>query len=237
MCGGVGENTIMAILRFRLPALLPVCMAGALFAGHEGRNPQWSEVRGNAQQRPVPAKAAEEFRKSQEALRNGNLDQALHHLRRVVAFDRGNMDAYNELGVLYYSSNQPDKAIEAFSTMIAIDPRSYRAHVNLAFALNAQQRYREAEQVARRGVALRKMDLKMRYLLGMALASQRKNLDEAADNLSMAAEEYPEARLELSRMLVEKGDFERAMRELQRFTEDRRFGEKYGVAPVQLFAK
>ncbi len=227
----------MAILRFRLRVLLPVVCAGALIAGHETRNPQLGGSRGEGEQRQVPAKAAEEFRKSREAQRNGNLDQALHHLRRVVALDPGNMDAYNELGVLYYSSNQPGKAIEAFSTMIAIDPRSFRAHVNLALALNAQQRYQEAEKVARSGLALRKMDLKMRYLLGMALASQRKNLDEAADNLSMAAEEYPEARLELSRMLVETGDFERAMRELQRFTEDRRFGDKQGAVPVQLFAK
>ena len=81
------------------------------------------------------------------------------------------------------------------------------------------------------------MDLKIRYMLGMALSSQRKNLDEAADNLSMAAEQFPEARLELSRMLVEKGDFDRAMQELQRFTQERKLGEKAGVSAVQLFAK
>lgn len=53
----------------------------------------------------------------------------------------------------------------------------------------------------------------------------------------MAADEFPEARLELSRIFVEKGEFDRAMQELQRFTQERKLGEKTGVSPVQLFAK
>jgi len=185
----------------------------------------------------VPPKAAAEFRKSQDAFDNGKIDKALQHLRNGIALDPGNTDAYNDLGVIYFNLNQPEKAIEAFSTMIEIDPDCFRAHVNLAYTLNAQQRYKEAERLARRGVELKKMDLKVRYMLGMSLAAQRKNLDEAADNLSIAAEEFPEARLELSRMLVEKGDFDRAMQELQRFTQQRKMSEKAGVAPVQLFAK
>ena len=187
--------------------------------------------------RQVPAKAAAEFRKSQEAFNEGKIDKAVQYLRNGIALDPGNTDAYNDLGVIYFNINEAEKAIEAFSTMIEIDPDCFRAHVNLAYTLNIQQRYKEAELIARRGVELKKMDMKIRYMLGMALAAQRKNLDEAADNLSVAADEFPEARLELSRMLVEKGDFDRAMHELQRFTQERKLSQKAGVAPVQLFAK
>jgi len=227
----------MTISRLDLAFLLPFFFCAAGFAGQESRVTQARPLGAKAEARQVPPKAAAEFRKSQDAFDNGKIDKALQHLRNGIALDPGNTDAYNDLGVIYFNLNQPEKAIEAFSTMIEIDPDCFRAHVNLAYTLNAQQRYKEAERLARRGVELKKMDLKVRYMLGMSLAAQRKNLDEAADNLSIAAEEFPEARLELSRMLVEKGDFDRAMQELQRFTQQRKMSEKAGVAPVQLFAK
>lgn len=226
----------MMISRLDLAVLLPFfCAAG--FAGQESRVTHALPLGAKAETRQVPPKASAEFRKSQDAFDNGKIDKALQHLRNGIALDPGNTDAYNDLGVIYFNMSQPEKAIEAFSTMIEIDPDCFRAHVNLAYTLNAQQRYKEAERIARRGVELKKMDLKVRYMLGMSLAAQRKNLDEAADNLAMAAEEFPEARLELSRMLVEKGEFDRAMQELQRFTQQRKLSEKAGVAPVQLFAK
>lgn len=226
----------MTISRLDLAFLLPFFCAAA-FAGQESRVSQTRSLEAKAETRQVPPKAAAEFRKSQEAFDNGKIDKAIQYLRNGIALDPGNTDAYNDLGVIYFNMNHAEKAIEAFSTMIEIEPDCFRAHVNLAYTLNAQQRYKEAERIARRGVELKKMDLKVRYMLGMALAAQRKNLDEAADNLSMAADEFPEARLELSRMLVEKGDFDRAMHELQRFTQERKLTQKAGVAPVQLFAK
>ncbi len=227
----------MMISRLDLALVLPLICCGTLSAGQESRTPQTRSLEKGAAARQVPAKAASEFRKSQEAFNDGKIDKAVQHLRNGIAIDPGNTDAYNDLGVIYYNINQPEKAIEAFSTMIEIDPDCFRAYVNLAFTLNAQQRYKESERVARRGLDLKKLDLKIRYLLGVSLASQRKNLEEAADNLTMAADEFPEARLELSRMFVEKGEFDRAMQELQRFTQERKLGEKTGVSPVQLFAK
>ncbi|MBL8175091.1 MAG: tetratricopeptide repeat protein [Bryobacterales bacterium] len=226
----------MTFSRLDLAFLLPFFCVAA-FAGQESRVTATRGLQPKAESRQVPPKAAAEFRKSQSAFDDGKIDKALQHLRNGIALDPGNTDAYNDLGVIYFNINQPERAIEAFSTMIEIEPDCFRAHVNLAYTLNAQQRYKEAERIARRGVELKKMDLKIRYMLGMALSAQRKNLDEAADNLSMAAEEFPEARLELSRMLVEKGEFDRAMQELQRFTQERKLSEKAGIAPAQLFAK
>lgn len=187
--------------------------------------------------REVPAKAAAEFRKAQQAMEEGKIDRAVKLLRNGIALDPSNTDAYNDLGVIYFNLREPEKALEAFSSMIEIDPRCFRAYVNVAFILNSQQRFQDAERAARNAIDLKKMDLKARYLLGVALASQKKNLDEAAENLSIAAEEFSEARLELSRMYIEKGDFDRAMKELQLFTQQSNLAGKAGMTPAQLFAK
>lgn len=218
--------------------LLVLLCCGLLTASQQRRVSMPRPAASEAKERTVPAKAAAEFRLAREAFEYGDKRKAIRHLRRGLSIDPTNTEAYNNLGVLYYDLQQPGKAIEAFSTMIAIDPRCFTAYVNLAFTWYSQLRYEEAERVARRGVELRKTDPKIRFLLGMSLVAQQKLMDEAVDNLTMAAEEFPEARLELSRMLVEKGDFERATRELERFSEANKIGEKKtGFAPVQLFAK
>lgn len=137
--------------------------------------------------REVPAKAAAEFRKAQQAMEEGKIDRAVKLLRNGIALDPSNTDAYNDLGVIYFNLREPEKALDAFSSMIEIDPRCFRAYVNVAFILNSQQRFQDAERAARNAIdLLKKMDLKARYLLGVALASQKKNLDEAAENLSIA---------------------------------------------------
>jgi tetratricopeptide (TPR) repeat protein len=211
--------------------LLAVGALGSAFAGQEARALRAREVPGNRElRREVPPKAAAEFRKSQEAFSENRIDKAVKHLRNGIALDPGNTDAYNDLGVIYFNTNEPAKALEAFSAMIEIDPDCFRAYVNMAFLLNQQQRYAEAERVARRAVDLRKLDSKARYLLGMALASQRKNLQEAEENLGAAATEVAEARLELSRLLMEKGELDRAMKELQIFTQQSKLAESQLLA-------
>ncbi|MCC6342222.1 MAG: hypothetical protein IT166_08490 [Bryobacterales bacterium] len=115
-----------------------------------------------------------------------------------------------------------------------VDPSRQRAYVNTAKIRNSQQRFAEAEQAARQAVELRKLDARARFELGVALAGQRRNLEEAKDNLRMAAAEIPEAHLELSRLLLEEGDFELAMRELQAF---RKLGGLTGARAGQLLAK
>ncbi|MCC6362835.1 MAG: hypothetical protein IT165_04885 [Bryobacterales bacterium] len=129
---------------------------------------------------------------------------------------------------------RPGAALETFQATASIDPSCQGAYVDMARARNSQQRYGEAEQAARRAVELRKLDLRARFELGVALAGQRRNLREAMDNLRMAAAEIPEAHLELSRLFLEEGNFELAMRELQAF---RKTGRLAGAGPGQLLAK
>lgn len=77
--------------------------------------------------------------------------------------------------------------------------------------------YHAAEVSARQAIEKQKLNRKARYLLGMSLAAQHRNPNEAADNLRDAAVEYPEARLELSRVLMDQGKIEEAMSELKKY--------------------
>lgn len=111
----------MMISRLDLALVLPLICCGTLSAGQESRTPQTRSLEKGAAARQVPSKAASEFRKSQEAFNEGKIDKAVQHLRNGIAIDPGNTDAYNDLGVIYYNINQPEKAIRS-STMIEIDP-------------------------------------------------------------------------------------------------------------------
>jgi tetratricopeptide (TPR) repeat protein len=164
---------------------------------------------------------------------DGLSEEARREIARI-AREPENVDTYARLGAIYLQAKQPEKAIEAFRTMASIDPSCQRAFVSLARVRNSQQRFAEAEQAARHAVDLRKLDLRARFELGVSLAGQRRNLEEATENLRMAAAEIPEAHLELSRLFLERGNFELAMRELQAFRKTGRLGE---TAPGQLLAK
>lgn len=150
----------------------------------------------------------------------------------AVVKNASKLDEYNQRGIAHFNAKEPERAIEAFSAMIATDPENFRGYINLAFVLVSQQRYEEAERAARRAVDLRKLDMRARYLLGLSLSSQRKNLQEAEDNLAAATAEVAEARLELSRLLIEKGDFTQAMKELEQFTQQNK-----QMGGLQLLAK
>lgn len=93
-------------------------------------------------------------------------------------------------------------------------------------------RYQEAEQAVRHVLTRDPGNARARYILGVSLSMQRKNLDEAVENLTQAAAVNPEAHLELSRIFIEKGDFARAFQELDAFTRNTKL-----TAKGQLLAK
>ena len=154
--------------------------------------------------RRVPPKAAAEFRKSLAALEEGKIDKAIRHLEAGLAIDPSNSDAYNDLGVIYFNTNRPDKAIEAFTQMVAADPRSFRGYLNLAYAFNLRKQYPESERAARRALEIRTAEAQAHYLLGLALSAQRRNPEEALQHFEISAAEFPDSRGEISRIRAQE---------------------------------
>lgn len=153
----------------------------------------------------TPPKAAVEFKKSLDALETGKIDKAIRHLRAGLAIDPTNADAYNDLGVIYFNTAQPALAIEAFTSMVAVDPSSFRGHVNLAYAFQLDRRYADSERSALRALEIQPDDPKAHFLLGLALSGQQKQLAAAVRHLALAVKEFPEARTEITRLRTQAG--------------------------------
>lgn len=77
--------------------------------------------------------------------------------------------------------------------------------------------YAAAEAASRKALEKQKLSRKARYLLGLSLAAQRRLPGEAMQNLREAAADYPEAHLEISRLLMDQGKLDEAMVELKKY--------------------
>ncbi len=117
--------------------------------------------------------------------------------------------------------------------------RSFESRLDEVRGLLDSQLYGEAERAARKAIELRRTSHRARYLLGVSLSMQNRNVEEALENLTMAAEKLAEAHLELSRIYVQQADFPRAIKELDQFRRKTRLEEKAGAAlkSGQLLAK
>ena len=97
---------------------------------------------------------------------------------------------YN-LGNLYTSMHQPEKAIINYRAAILIDDQFYPAKVNLAMLYNQQGQNDEAESLLRDVVTSHPELHEMEYSLGLLLA-EKKEYDEAAVYLTRAARGMPD---------------------------------------------
>lgn len=77
--------------------------------------------------------------------------------------------------------------------------------------------YPAAEEASRKAVEKQRLNRKARYLLGLSLAAQRKLASEALENLRLAAGDYPDAYLEISRIYMDQGQMGQAMEELKKY--------------------
>jgi hypothetical protein len=73
--------------------------------------------------------------------RLGDFENALVSYREVLQRDEVNVEAHNNLGVLYRDKGLYDEAIRHFQRAIAIDPRYARARNNLGVVYLAQRRF------------------------------------------------------------------------------------------------
>lgn len=198
-------------------AFLVIVLHAAVFAQAD-RVPEGACSAARPPRAVTSSKAVTQFRRSQESLDYNRIDEAIRHLGKGIQLDPSNVNAYNDLGTIYFNINEPQKAIEAFSKMIELEPHCFRGYLNLAFTLFSQKRYSEAETAARRALDLSDADERARYLLGSSLAQQGKNLPEAIEHLTAAAPMMVEARFQLAHVLIDMGELERGMREMQLYS-------------------
>lgn len=120
------------------------------------------------------------------------------------------------------ASSQPSRPVERPERPWSVSTQAKRQAAQ-AYSLEAWEhheafQFSEAERAARKALEFNPHDLRARYVLGVALLVQRKQIEEAIGQLRQASAVFAEAHLELSRFYLERGRFREAMHELNCFT-------------------
>ncbi len=154
-------------------------------------------------QHKVPAEAQKEFAKGKKASTKGEHTLALDHFRKATQIDPEFSQAFNSTGVSDMELGQFKQASDQFQKAVDLVPDYLAALANLSFALCRLEHYHEAAEVARRALKLDPLLSKVRYVLGLSLASEGGHQAEALDNLQRAAVEVPTAHLLAAKILAE----------------------------------
>jgi tetratricopeptide (TPR) repeat protein len=104
----------------------------------------------------------------------GNVEEALSHLRRSVELDPGNGEARYHLGTVLLESRQYDEAIEEFRAALRLLPDSVEVRNNLGVTLASQGELDEAIDLFQQALTLRPDFADARRNLTMALEKRRR---------------------------------------------------------------
>jgi tetratricopeptide (TPR) repeat protein len=173
--------------------------------------------------------ALKEMRKSDKALRAGDVRGSAEHLENMLMYGPDLAVVHNALGTRYVVLQTYDQGIEEFQKAAALDPKYRLAVDNIAVTMCMQHRYAEAEQAARWALQIQPEAATSRYLLGSILVEEGKITAEAARLLESVREDYPRARLFLAMIMVAKGDHAQAAEELRQYLSSPRAADN-GVA-------
>ena len=118
----------------------------------------------------------------------GNYDEALKHYLAVLAADEFNVEARNNLGLLYHRRGMTPEAVDQFRRAIAINPQYVKARSNLAVVLMEAGRLAEARAELRAAMTLapRNADL----IVNMALVEKADSHRDQAIELLVRAIGY-----------------------------------------------
>lgn len=101
------------------------------------------------------------------------------------------MEAHNNPGVRHMRTGDYERAAAEFQKAAELDPAAVLAHTNLALALLALKRHREAEAAAGRALQVDPAFLPARYALGLISAARNDCSAQAVENLKKASDQLP----------------------------------------------
>ena len=75
-----------------------------------------------------------------------DLERAEKHLKRAIAINSRNLQAYNHLGEVYLSQDRVDEAESMYTTMVEIDPNRASGHLGLGKVFQKRREYEKAAE-------------------------------------------------------------------------------------------
>jgi TolA-binding protein len=171
----------------------------------------------------VPKKARKEYQKGEKALRDNDLKGAANHLQKAVADYNKFAPAWNDLGRVYITAHQNDKAAQAFTNAIAADSGYVVPYLNLAQLQIQGQQYANAADTAGKALGVHPGLPAAAYL--EALADFQLNRFDAAEQSAREAERgphqnIPQLHLLLANILLRRNDFSAAAQEMQAYLKE-----------------
>ena len=152
----------------------------------------------------MPATAIKEFRRSEKCVGAGDFSCAVHHLQKALKVDPQFAEAHNNLGASYLQLSRYQDAIGEFEAAIALDEKMVAPYRNMSLGYFLLRRYAEAETAARQALTLSPEQKAAQYSLGRALAAQGSTSPEAEQLLRTSLSEFPDARLSLAQVLMNR---------------------------------
>jgi tetratricopeptide (TPR) repeat protein len=155
---------------------------------------------------------------------------ALGDLEEAAGRQPGFADVHNLVGLCRSLVGRPESAADSFERAVQVNPEYVEAHLNLAITLNELGRFDEAKAAFERAAEadVERSTGRFSSLLAARLAlkhaelgdlyAEGGGLQEAAEQYGMAADLRPrfvDIRNRLARTLLELGDHEGALRELE----------------------
>ena len=165
----------------------------------------------------LPAGAIKEFRRSEKCIGAGDFSGAVQHLQKALKADPNFVEAHNNLGASYLRLSRYQDAIGEFEAAIALDQKMVAPYRNMSLGLFSLRRYAEAEAAARQALALNPKQVAAQYSLGRALAAEGSISPEAERLLRGSLSEFPDARLSLAQVLLNRCANLDAVRELRTY--------------------
>jgi tetratricopeptide (TPR) repeat protein len=174
--------------------------------------------------RKVPTAAAKEFERGARAREEGQLDEAVAHLRKALAIYPEYLKARNDLGAYLLAQGKLEEASEELRRATEIDPKSFYPQLNLGIVLTQQQKFREAADVLDRALSLDTTSAAARLYAGVAFLGLSEG-ERAERELSTAYEaggsQYALAQFYLGRLYSDRGERERAIKAFETYLRDK----------------
>lgn len=141
------------------------------------------------------------------------------YIKKAIELNPNLSIAFNDLGYIYYTKGNYDKAIDNLNRAIELNPELIQAHVNLGLTRAAERKLQEAEGEFKTAIKLNPDYLLGHYNLGIVLANQGK-YDEATSEFEKAIEinpDFPEPHIALAFAYESKGDNDEAVKQYNEF--------------------
>jgi tetratricopeptide (TPR) repeat protein len=121
-----------------------------------------------------------------------DFDNAAAEMKRAIALDPRNERAQYNLGLIYMEQKQPEKAEDAFSHLLKVNPNSANGHAGMARLLTSDGRYADALEEYKRVAEIDSLYPGINYRIGV-LEARLNRPDEAIASLLKQRQAWDDA--------------------------------------------